>query len=34
MKIVGSIEMENDQMAGLALRVLGMAYLSSEETLE
>jgi Ca2+-transporting ATPase len=28
-----SIEMENDQMAGLALRVLGMAYLSSEETL-
>ena len=28
------IEMENDQMAGLALRVLGMAYLSSEETLD
>jgi Ca2+-transporting ATPase len=27
------IEMENDQMAGLAMRVLGMAYLSSEETL-
>ena len=27
------IEMENEQMAGRALRVLGMAYLSSEETL-
>jgi Ca2+-transporting ATPase len=27
------IEMENERMAGKALRVLGMAYLSSEETL-